>query len=162
MKILLVLRHAKSSWDDPARDDHDRPLSKRGKRDAPRMAELILREHLCPDVILSSSARRARKTAEAVQRTCGESVLTLHDDLYLAEPAKYIARLRELPEGIVSALVVGHNPGLEELIAALGIEIDSLPTCTLAHCQLPIDSWSDLTAETPGTLIGRWKPRDLE
>nr|NIL98123.1 hypothetical protein [Planctomycetales bacterium]NIP70269.1 hypothetical protein [Planctomycetales bacterium] len=85
MKTLLLLRHAKSSWDDSALDDHDRPLNKRGKRDAPRMGQLLVQQDLVPDCILTSTARRARKTAEAVAKACGGVVpLTEMPELYHA------------------------------------------------------------------------------
>src|SRR4029450_11617432 len=95
MKTLLVLRHAKSSWNDPALDDHERPLNKRGRRDAPRMGELVREYGLIPDIVISSDAVRARLTAEAVAeaaRYTGEIMLDQH--LYMASPADILSLLR--------------------------------------------------------------------
>jgi phosphohistidine phosphatase len=121
MKTLLVLRHAKSSWNDPARDDHERPLNKRGRRDGPRMGELVREYGLLPDLVISSDAVRARLTAEAMAeaaRYAGEVLLDQH--LYLASPAEILSRLRAVRESAGTVMIVGHNPGLEELNLARG------------------------------------------
>jgi phosphohistidine phosphatase len=91
MKSVLVLRHAKSSWKHPELADHDRPFNKRGKRDAPRMGELLRNEHLIPEVIISSTAIRARDTAEAVAKACGyKGQITLNRSLYADGPEAYL------------------------------------------------------------------------
>src|SRR5688500_15561286 len=110
MKTLLLLRHAKSSWKDDSLDDHDRPLNERGKQEAPRMGQLLLDEQLLPDIILSSDAKRARRTVEKVCDAAGyrgETVLT--SELYLANAAGYLKVLSRLPEHVSRVLVVGHN-----------------------------------------------------
>jgi phosphohistidine phosphatase len=117
MKTLLVLRHAKSSWSDPARDDYQRPLNKRGRRDGPRMGELVREYGLIPDLVISSDAVRARLTAEAMAeaaRYAGEVLLDQH--LYLASPADILSLLRTVRENADTVMIVGHNPGLEELV----------------------------------------------
>lgn len=162
MKTLLVLRHAKSSWSEPALDDHERPLSARGRRDAPRMGALVRELGLRPDVVISSDAVRARLTAEAVveaARSAGE--IRLDPRLYLASPADILSRLRTVEAQAETVMIVGHNPGLEELVAQLTGERLDLPTAALAQLVLPIDRWRDLTPSTRGTLVGHWRPRDL-
>jgi phosphohistidine phosphatase len=162
MKTLLVLRHAKSSWNDPALDDHERPLNKRGRRDAPRMGELVREYGLIPDVIISSDAVRARLTAEAVAeaaRYAGEILLDPH--LYLAGPADILSLLRTVRENAETVMIVGHNPGLEELITQLTGEQQDLPTAALAKIALPIEQWRDLKPSTRGTLLGHWRPKEL-
>ena len=120
MKTLLILRHAKSSWDDGSIPDHDRPLNGRGKRDAPRMGRYLVESGLAPHVVLASTARRARDTAMAVMEECGwQGELRLLRSLYLAEPTDYVLALRSVPAAEERALVVGHNPGLESLIEGL-------------------------------------------
>lgn len=161
MKTLLVLRHAKSSWKHAGREDRDRPLNKRGKRDALRMAELVANEGLCPDVILSSPARRARKTAQAVQRACGGSALHLLEPFYPGGPTEYADALRALDNSIGSVMVVGHNPGLEEWLNMLGIAVDRFPTAALTNIELGLDDWAEMTSATPGTLRNLWKPREI-
>jgi len=162
MKTLLVLRHAKSSWNDPALDDHERPLNKRGRRDAPRMGELVREYGLIPDVIISSNAARARLTAEAVAeaaRYAGE--ILLDPRLYLACPADILSLLTAVRENAGTVMIIGHNPGLEELVEQLTGERQDLPTAALAQIGLPIDQWRDLKRSTRGTLVGLWRPEEL-
>src|SRR5688572_31141902 len=149
MKTLLVLRHAKSSWNDPTLDDHERPLNKRGRRDAPRMGTLVREYGLIPDVVISSDAVRARLTAEAVAEAAnyaGEILLDPH--LYLASPADILSLLPTVRENAGTAMIVGHNPGLEKLVEHLTGERHDLPTAALAQIGLPIDQWRDLEAPT--------------
>lgn len=161
MKSLLVMRHAKSSWKDPDQDDFDRPLSKRGKRDAPKMADWLIRAGLCPDVVLSSPARRARKTAEAIHRACGETVLTWQDTFYPGAIEEYVHVIQNLDNSIGSVMVIGHNPGLAEWLEALSIAVDTFPTAALAHVELDIETWPQLESGTKGILKGYWRPREL-
>jgi phosphohistidine phosphatase len=163
MKTLLVLRHAKSSWNDTSLDDHERPLNVRGERDAPRMGELVREYRLTPEVIISSDATRAQLTAEAVGEAAGYTgKIVLDSRLYHAGSSDIVAVLRTVPEtnaGIV--MIVGHNPGLEQLVAELTGDEEDLPTAALAHIVLPIDRWRDLEVSTRGTLVGLWRPKDL-
>jgi phosphohistidine phosphatase len=162
MKTLLVLRHAKSSWDDPARDDHERPLNKRGQRDAPRMGALVREHGLMPDVVISSDAVRARLTAEAMAEAAhytGE--ILLDQRLYLASPDDILLVLRGVRQNAATVMIVGHNPGLEELVEQLTGTQQDLPTAALAQIVLPIDRWRDLTVATRGTLVGHWRPKEL-
>ena len=157
-----MLRHAKSSWDDSSLGDQERPLNERGRRDGPRMGQLIREYGLIPDVVISSDAVRAQLTAQAVAeaaRYTGEIVLDPR--LYLASPADILLLLRTVRENAGTIMIVGHNPGLEELVAQLTGEQQDLPTATLAQIVLPIDRWRDLKLSTRGTLSGYWRPEDL-
>ena len=161
MKTLLLLRHAKSSWDDPALADHERPLNARGEKDAPRVGQLARDEGLVPDLIVSSDAVRARLTAEAMADATGGQML-VDPRLYHASATEILAAVRSVVErDIATVMVVGHNPGLEELIALLTEELEHLPTAALAQIALPIERWSSLDTETRGTLVGLWRPRDI-
>ena len=162
MKTLLVLRHAKSSWNDPELDDHERPLNERGRRDGPLMGELVREYGLIPDIVISSDAVRARLTAEAVAeaaRYAGEILLDPH--LYLASPDDILSLLRTVRENAETVMIIGHNPGLEELVEQLTGERPDLPTAALAHIVLKIDQWRDLKLSTRGTLVGHWRPKEL-
>jgi len=162
MKLLSILRHAKSSWGDSSLDDHDRPLNKRGLRDAPRMGELIREQGLVPDTILCSTARRARDTALAVAAAAGfPDEVRFTRRLYGANPATHVEALRALPDVAAHALVIGHNPGLEELLAVLVGASHTLPTAALAVVELPIESWSELDPPPVGSLRALWRPREL-
>lgn len=161
MKTLLILRHAKSSWKDDTLPDHDRPLNRRGQGDAPEVGKRLRNEDLIPDVVLSSSARRAHQTAEAVVDECGcTGEIQLSAELYGGGPEAYLEALRNLPGSVDCALVVGHNPDLEELVDILTGESVRLPTAGLAHLELDIQDWQDLNDEEQGKLINLWTPRD--
>jgi phosphohistidine phosphatase len=163
MKILLILRHAKSSWKHPSLADIDRPLNKRGKRDAPRMGMLLHEQYLVPDIILSSPAVRARKTAQAVSLESGyENEIEIHDDFYPGDSFAFLESLAVMPDWINNALVVGHNPGLEDFVYVLTGESARLPTSALAHISLPISSWKDLTDDLDGKLENLWRVKALD
>jgi phosphohistidine phosphatase len=162
MKSILVLRHAKSSRKDPDLTDHDRPLNKRGKRDAPRMGRLLKKENLVPDIIISSTAMRARATAEAFAKASGyKGDITFNGSLYAAGPQAYIDVLHDLSHEYVRVLIIGHNPGLEELVEMLTGEIHLMPTCSLAHVKLRVGKWSEIDNKIKGQVVEKWRPRDL-
>ncbi len=161
MKTLLVLRHAKSSWKDENLADFARPLNERGKRDAPRIGELIRREEIVPDLIISSSAKRALKTAEAVALACGyESEIKATRALYHAWSDEYLEELNEIPDKYETVMIVGHNPGMEGLVEDLTNEWISMPTAALAQISIEIDRWSELSFDSPAVLVNTWQPRD--
>lgn len=162
MKTLLILRHAKSSWADARLADHDRPLNKRGKRDAPRMGQLLHDEDLVPDLIVSSTAKRARATAAAVAEAADyDGEVRLDPSLYHGEPEDYYEVLRTLEDDLQRVMVVGHNPGMEALVEALTDQDEHLPTAALAHVTLPIDRWREVDDECRGRLVHLWRPREL-
>ena len=163
MKTLLLLRHAKSSWKNSDADDHERSLNKRGKKDAPRMGRLLRDENLLPDLIVSSSAKRCRKTLERViQGSSYRGESRISGELYEANAQGLRDFLSHLPESANRILLVGHNPGLEELLEPLVGVYTPLSTAAVARVELPIDSWRDLTQETRGNLVNVWQPRELE
>jgi phosphohistidine phosphatase len=162
MKTLLIMRHAKSSWEETEVHDHDRPLNKRGKLNAPRMGRLLRELDLVPDLILTSSARRARDTAEAVADQSGcEGDIKVDEGLYAAPPEAYLEALMAADDSCHRLLVVGHNPGVEELLGMLTDEQEPLPTAAIAQVDLPIQSWTELTGEISGRLIRVWRPKEL-
>ena len=163
MKTALILRHAKSSWNNRHQQDHERPLNERGKRAAPRMGELILEQQLTPDTIISSTAQRARETVQVVASSCQFAGEIVYDDnLYLAPPSVYIDILSTLPEQCERILLVGHNPGMEELVSQLTGQQVTMPTAALAHLQWQIDSWQQLAETEVATLGDFWIPRELD
>ena len=166
MKTLLILRHAKSSWKSTGLADHDRPLNKRGKRDAPRMGSLLREESLIPDLIISSSAKRACMTVEAVVEESGyDGEVRFSRELYAAGPEAYLQALQVLDDEVECVMVVGHNPDLEELLEILTAEIEVLPTAALSQVALDIDHWQDLPLEAGeplGKLVALWRPREMQ
>ena len=162
MKTLLILRHAKSSWDEPGLADIQRPLNKRGKHDAPRVGELLKEADLIPDVILSSPAVRAIKTAEAVADACGyEGNIEIKEDFYPGSPENYLEALNDLPGDPMRVMVVGHNPGLEEFLNELTGELETLPTAALAQVDLHIQHWLDLDDHILGKVVKIWRIKEL-
>jgi len=163
MKTLLLMRHAKSSWKDDKLEDHERPLKKRGKKDAKRIAKVIHKNDLLPDLILSSSAVRARQTAETVVETLGyKNPIVFSDELYMGEPQVFIDVLKTVKNDNKIVMIVGHNPGLEAYLQIIDGEIESMPTAALGYLVLAIDKWEDISLDAMGDLIGFWKPKELE
>jgi phosphohistidine phosphatase len=164
MRTLMLLRHAKSSWKDESLEDHERPLNKRGKKTAPLMGHLIRDQNLVPDQIASSTAVRARTTAEAAAKACGyPGELTLTDELYLATAGEILRYAQERPdETHHRIMLVGHNPGMEDLVNMLSGRREPFPTAALAVFELEIDSWRKLELGVHTKLMELWRPKELE
>ena len=143
---LIVMRHAKSSWKSPAADDHDRPLNGRGRRDAPLVAARLLELGWAPTHILSSDARRTVETTEGMQPTW-TTPPTVHylREFYHAGPEEVIPELQRLPGAAPRVMVVGHNPGWEELVEWLSGDSVVMKTASAALLSAPIDDWSQLS-----------------
>jgi phosphohistidine phosphatase len=162
MKILLLLRHAKSSWKDESLADRERPLAKRGLQDAPRIGKLLREENLLPDMILSSTALRARQTVELVVDAASYSgEVRWLDTLYAAAPEDILDAVNLLPESCACVMVVGHNPGMDELLSLLTGEEENLTTAALAQIDLPVAGWNQVSEDTPGKLVNVWRPKEL-
>lgn len=160
---LLILRHAKSSWADAFADDWERPLTDRGRRDARRVGELLRRQSLVPDVVITSDAVRAHTTAQIVTDAAGYSGrIVLSSSLYHAKPAAVIEVLAAVQDPVARAImIVAHNPGLEDLVTQLTGEHVELPTAALVNLELPIRKWSELHLSAGARMIDLWRPADL-
>lgn len=162
MKTLLILRHAKSDWGNSKLSDHDRPLNDRGKYDAPRMGAWLKLKKMVPELIISSTAERALTTAELVALSADfEGELRTERNFYLAGPPTYVEVLNELPDSYERVMVVGHNPGMEELVSLLTDRDRPMTTANVAVVELPIESWRELTIFANGRLLHHWQPSDL-
>lgn len=162
MKTLLVLRHAKSSWKDSSINDHDRELNQRGRCNAPRMGQLLRDEGLIPDIILSSTATRARETTEAVVDSSGfHGEVQFSSAFYLAPSDVWIEALVLLSQEYKRVMIVGHNPGLEILVEQLTGCEETFPTAALAHIQLMVDHWTELSHQPMAQLVELWRPKEL-
>lgn len=164
MKTLLILRHAKSSWAAAGVSDHERPLNPRGQADAPQVGRLLRQQEIVPSLIISSSARRAVTTANLAADAAGfEGELRVTRQLYHADPETYLELLREtVDDAHDCVMVVGHNPGMEELVSLLTDWSDYFTTANLAQITLPIASWKVLTDDIVGELVAVWRPRELD
>jgi phosphohistidine phosphatase len=169
MRRVYLLRHAKSSWKDSSLADRDRPLAGRGRRAAAAIADHLEAEGIRPDLVLCSPARRTRETLERVETALGDRVeVRFEEALYGASEVELLARLRALPPEVSSVMLIGHNPGLEDLALALASTGDGLarmrekyPTGALATIDLPADEWDAIEADT-GELVAYVRPRDLD
>ena len=148
MKRLTLVRHAKSDWSLPGQNDWDRPLNRRGQRDAPEMARRLRSRRLKPDLILASPAVRALTTATVMARELKvPAAQVLQDErLYLAAPPDMLAVIRELGGTARHLMVFGHNPGVTDCANRLsaGDQIDNLPTCGVFTATFDIQAWSEL------------------
>ena len=162
MKRLLLLRHAKSSWGDPALADFDRPLNKRGLHAAPLVGRHMRHRKVRPDLILCSPAERARRTAALVAEAAGlEAPLRYDERIYEATAADLSSVISGAGEGTRELLLVGHNPGLEELLELLTGESRRMPTAALACIALDVETWDQL-GPSAGRLEWHVKPKELE
>lgn len=147
MITLVLVRHAKSDWGDPSLDDHDRPLNDRGRRDAPRMARRLADTGFRPETIVSSTALRARTTAEAFGAEYGVAV-DLEPDLYGAPPQTLLDQAARTRARAV--IVVAHDPGMTDLAEQLSSGgIGHMPTCAVATFIWDEDDWDVATALDP-------------
>lgn len=162
MKTLLLMRHAKSSWAEGSQPDRERPLNERGRRDAPRMGLWLRQQGLRPDLVISSTARRAVQTAAAVIEAIGfggewqQAV-----SLYEADAEAYFALLQQLPDDCGTVLVIAHNPATEAVLEALTGEAEVMPTGAIAQISLPIESWQGLQTDMNGHLEQVARPRQI-
>ena len=170
MSTLLLLRHAKSSWDHPALADRDRPLAPRGEKAARRIAKYLQAEGIRPQLVLCSPARRTRDTLELVRPAIGRDVeVEIEDELYGADALELLDRIRRFDERIESVMLIGHNPGMQDLAIELagGGERDALeqlhtkfPTAALATFDLGGTRWAELGARQ-ASLTSLVLPRQL-
>lgn len=146
MKKLVIIRHAKSSWDDAFLDDHERPLAERGLRDAPKMANRLKKADIFPDAIISSDAERAKTTAfiTAENLSFPKQKIRLTPNLYHASASTILSEIRKTDDAVKTLFVFGHNPGQNDLIWKLGGEIDNLPTAGQFGFKFNVENWSEV------------------
>ena len=165
MRTLLLLRHAKSSWDDPGLADEARPLAERGRRAADRLGAHLRERGLVPDRVLCSPAERTRQTAARAL----DQPVELRPELYPGEPAALLAALSGLGDEVSCAMLIGHNPGLEELAVALCATgrpralrrlRKGFKTGALAEIELDVPGWRQV-APGGGRLVRFTRPKDL-
>jgi phosphohistidine phosphatase len=161
MKTLVILRHAKSSWKDASLQDFNRPLNSRGKRAAEVIGRFIRKQKLKPDLVLSSPAVRARETIDIVLKSARLQVELRYDErIYEADPMRLLEVISQVEEDRKVVLLVGHNPGLEELLKFLTGQPEHLPTAALVKITLGTDKWSEISAKK-GKLEWLVKPKEL-
>jgi len=171
VKRLTVLRHAKSSWGDTKLDDFDRPLNDRGRQAARRMGREIKRRTMRFDLVLASTAARVRETLDCVQEKYDfDAPIRFEPLIYMAAADTLLSIVRDIPDEVSSAMLVGHNPGLEQLLLELtrddkeglraGVR-EKYPTGALAAVELPAKKWADVE-ENSGEVKNLILPRELD
>jgi len=159
MLNLMLMRHAKSDWDAGATDDHSRPLNKRGKRSAERMGEVVRDLGLVPDLVVSSTATRARSTAELARLSGGwASRLILEDGLYGAGVEETLSVAASHGDGSTRLMLVGHQPTWSMAVRHLTGSRAEMRTATIADIEIHADAWSSMTSAN-GALVALLQPR---
>ena len=144
MKTLFLVRHAKSSWENPGLSDKERPLNPRGERDAPRMGKRLAARNVKPDILISSPALRARSTSIkiAAEIAYPEADIQINDQLYFEGTSGMLDVIHGLDPTIRTAMLFGHNPTMTDLVNDLaGTDIDNVPTCGIAEIKFDVDTW---------------------
>jgi phosphohistidine phosphatase len=151
MKTLYIIRLAKSSWDSSAKSDFDRPLNRRGLRDAPIMGTVLKQKAIKPDLVISSSAKRAKKTALIISEQIGyeESDILFDENLYLASANEILEIIQNVDDYVESLFIIGHNPGMTEFINHFSDAfIDNLPTAGVFSMEFDMSSWKSLKTKS--------------
>lgn len=152
---LIVMRHAKSSWSSGAATDHARPLNHRGRRDAPRVAQRLTQLGWVPDLVLSSDSQRTQQTYEAMATGFEREVpVEFHRSIYHGDLEAILHEAPGVPDDVNTLMVLGHNPGWEEVVQRLSDEIVTMKTANAALLEGQGDTWSD-------ALAGRWSLVDI-
>ncbi len=152
MKQILLLRHAKSSHDNPRLKDYDRPLASRGEKDAPRMGKFLKETDYLPGAVISSPAQRAKDTTKLCLKAAGldEDLITWNDDLYYGSPSDYLEAIQNSSDDYSRIMLVGHNPKMEELASTLCGEANiQMPTAALICFEQPANKWEQIIRGMP-------------
>jgi len=163
MRTLYLIRHAKSSWDNPGLRDFNRPLNDRGQRDAPLMATLIAKMDIKPDLLVSSPARRAITTAQFFADALGiaDDEVVRNQDIYEAYPQEILRLISELPELAETVFLFGHNPTFTEVANRFTDDfIENIPTCGVVRIESPAESWRSFY-EGNARVTAKYFPKEV-
>lgn len=160
-RTLLLLRHAKSAWDNPKLTDHERVINDRGRADAPKMAKFLQSTGYVPDHIVGSTAIRVRQTIELLMTTWNYQKEVQHfKDLYHGSGGAYARRISEVSNETRILLVVGHNPTIHQIAQHYVEDLEKFSTCALMKADFEIDNWQEFHFELPATDVEYWRPKD--
>jgi phosphohistidine phosphatase len=156
-RTLVIIRHAKSSWANPLQSDFERPLNDRGERDAPMMGERMKRRNLLPDVIIASTAKRAKQTAKKIAAAIGydEKKIVWVDKLYHCIPSVFEEVLYEVADDMKTVFIVAHNPGITEFVNELSADfkIDNMPTCGMVAATFDAEEWNEFASSQKQVIL---------
>lgn len=141
------MRHGKSSWDNEYLDDYDRPLNERGKNNSSEMGRFLLQECGKPDLILASSAKRTHETATLTALSLGypQDKIEFDRELYLADVSDILKSVAKIPGNIYTCVLIGHNPGLTDLVNYFGLKLDNLPTASVVYMEFDSLTWKEIS-----------------
>lgn len=165
MKLLTLIRHAKSSWKEPGMEDALRPLNRRGKRDAAAMGQRLASDGFMPDVLVTSPAKRARATARRIAKEIGypKAHLGIEDGIYHATSEQLLRIVARLDDSLSHVALVGHNPGFTELSSYLCREFTGdIPTCGIVRLQLSVSSWQEVSRRCGALLEFDYPKRETD
>jgi phosphohistidine phosphatase len=152
-RLLIVMRHAKSSWENANATDHQRRLNEQGREAAPKMARWLAEHDWLPDSIVSSNAQRTMETTELLLTTWGKAIdVAYTQKLYLAPAEAYLTEASRFADSVHCGMLIGHNPGVSILAGKVAEEIDHMPTCSAAIFRLTVEQWSELARLGVGGL----------
>lgn len=163
MRTIYLVRHAKSSWDDPSLRDFDRPLNERGKKTAPKMASLLAARGVKPDLLVSSPAKRAISTARYFAEAFGmnENAIVKEPGIYEAFPTEIIRLISGLPDAAQIVLLFGHNPTFTDVANRFTDQfIDNIPTCGIVCIESSAEAWNEMD-EINSRVVARYFPKEL-
>jgi len=156
-RTLVMIRHAKSSWANPLQSDFERPLNDRGEQDAPMMGERLKKLNVIPDLIVASTAKRARQTAKKIAKALGydESKIQWEEKLYHCIPQVFEEVLYELDDKIKTVFIVAHNPGITAFVNELSPEFvtDNMPTCGVIAAKINAEHWTDFNNRNSNVFL---------
>jgi len=155
MKILYLVRHAKSSWDNPGFDDAGRPLNKRGKSDAPMMGRMLAEKKECPELMVSSHAKRALSTAKRIAKELDypHKKIAVNEELYMADSGDFYKIIDAVPDSVNKLMLFSHNYGITYFANHIAdSNIDNIPTCGIVRVDFKINSWQEIK-NTKGKLV---------
>lgn len=162
MRTLLLMRHAKSSWKDESLADNERPLNERGKSAATCMGRFLAANDLVPDVIVCSTAKRARQTAKRVKKAAGcEADVIKSAALYFRGPSAYLDAAAQVSADAMTALIIGHNPDLESLVFKIAGKHFTIPTAAIVHLIADVGEWTGLAEGRALRIEGVYRPKEL-
>lgn len=156
-RTLVMIRHAKSSWANPLQSDYERPLNDRGEHDAPMMGERLKKRNLLPDVIIASTAKRAKQTAKKIAKAVGydEDKIVWHEKLYHCIPSVFEEVLYEVADDAKTVYIVAHNPGITEFVNELSDKFctDNMPTCGIVGARFEAEQWNEFNRTNKEVIL---------
>lgn len=164
-RTLVMIRHAKSSWANPLQSDFERPLNERGQHDAPMMGERLTKNNLQPDLIISSTAKRAKQTAKKIAGVLNydESKIKWYDKLYHCIPSVFEEVLYEVEDNVKTVFIVAHNPGITEFVNQLSpkFSIDNMPTCGIVAAEFELGEWNEFSTTGKKVILFDYPKKEI-